>query len=73
MRSTLSQRVERLEQQAPAELKVRYVWWRRESEPRPVAQPGEKLVIISWLPSTCLLYTSPSPRDLSTSRIPSSA
>ena len=25
------------------------------------------------LPSTCLLYTSPSPRDLSTSRMPSSA
>ena len=52
MRSSLSQRVERLEQRAPAELKVRYVWWRRESEPRPVAQPGEKLVIISWLPSS---------------------
>ena len=37
---------------------------------------------ISWLgswyryrqrPQTCLLYTSPSPRDLSTSRMPSSA
>ena len=27
----------------------------------------------SILPSTCLLYTSPSPRDLSTSRMPSSA
>ena len=25
------------------------------------------------LPFTCLLYTSPSPRDLSTSRMPSSA
>ena len=25
------------------------------------------------LPNTCLLYTSPSPRDLSTSRMPSSA
>ena len=25
------------------------------------------------LPHTCLLYTSPSPRDLSTSRMPSSA
>ena len=24
-------------------------------------------------PNTCLLYTSPSPRDLSTSRMPSSA
>ena len=34
----------------------------------PVLQ-GEKLVGII----TCLLYTSPSPRDLSTSRMPSSA
>ena len=25
------------------------------------------------IPTTCLLYTSPSPRDLSTSRMPSSA
>ena len=25
------------------------------------------------IPDTCLLYTSPSPRDLSTSRMPSSA
>ena len=32
-------------------------------------------VIIEFLaePETCLLYTSPSPRDLSTSRMPSSA
>ena len=27
----------------------------------------------SWSSYTCLLYTSPSPRDLSTSRMPSSA
>ena len=27
----------------------------------------------TWSSSTCLLYTSPSPRDLSTSRMPSSA
>ena len=26
-----------------------------------------------WQSNTCLLYTSPSPRDLSTSRMPSSA
>ena len=31
---------------------------------------GERIDII---PYTCLLYTSPSPRDLSTSRMPSSA
>ena len=29
--------------------------------------------IMTWGPKTCLLYTSPSPRDLSTSRMPSSA
>ena len=35
---------------------------------------GEKLHTISGLPpNLCLLYTSPSPRDLSTSRMPSSA
>ena len=28
---------------------------------------------IAFLPNSCLLYTSPSPRDLSTSRMPSSA
>ena len=27
----------------------------------------------TWQPWFCLLYTSPSPRDLSTSRMPSSA
>ena len=29
--------------------------------------------LVSWFSRTCLLYTSPSPRDLSTSRMPSSA
>ena len=28
---------------------------------------------VPGIPITCLLYTSPSPRDLSTSRMPSSA
>ena len=32
---------------------------------------GEIVVIVG--PNGCLLYTSPSPRDLSTSRMPSSA
>ena len=32
-----------------------------------------KYIIDLGLPYTCLLYTSPSPRDLSTSRMPSSA
>eukprot|EP00831_Metopus_contortus_P059345 TRINITY_DN51335_c0_g1_i1.p2 TRINITY_DN51335_c0_g1~~TRINITY_DN51335_c0_g1_i1.p2 ORF type:complete len:168 (+),score=35.36 TRINITY_DN51335_c0_g1_i1:111-614(+) len=37
-----------------------------------VTQDGKKMA--QWsLPYTCLLYTSPSPRDLSTSRMPSSA
>ena len=30
-------------------------------------------VTMTYTPKTCLLYTSPSPRDLSTSRMPSSA
>ena len=39
---------------------------------------GRQVSITSWkrpvkLPKSCLLYTSPSPRDLSTSRMPSSA
>ena len=33
----------------------------------------EWLTAIEFLTRTCLLYTSPSPRDLSTSRMPSSA
>ena len=32
-----------------------------------------KGIILSGGPSSCLLYTSPSPRDLSTTRMPSSA
>ena len=36
----------------------------------PVADGNGRLIYRSW---GCLLYTSPSPRDLSTSRMPSSA
>ena len=32
-----------------------------------------EVVLRTYQPSCCLLYTSPSPRDLSTSRMPSSA
>ena len=32
-----------------------------------------ELSVSAWYHKTCLLYTSPSPRDLSTSRMPSSA
>ena len=35
--------------------------------------PAVALGPVAVLPSRCLLYTSPSPRDLSTSRMPSSA
>ena len=40
-----------------------------------IAQDGESGIekILKVLPDICLLYTSPSPRDLSTSRMPSSA
>ena len=40
-----------------------------------LTKPGDITVNVTadGLPSTCLLYTSPSPRDLSTSRMPSSA
>ena len=34
---------------------------------------GKLLIVISAMGKICLLYTSPSPRDLSTSRMPSSA
>ena len=38
-------------------------------------EDGEFMVLVgpSGCGKTCLLYTSPSPRDLSTSRMPSSA
>ena len=42
-----------------------------------IAELEERLAnereVISGMITTCLLYTSPSPRDLSTSRMPSSA
>ena len=40
-----------------------------------LSKEGRKVKVIERDPTykTCLLYTSPSPRDLSTSRMPSSA
>ena len=38
-----------------------------------LALAAEPQLIVADEPTTCLLYTSPSPRDLSTSRMPSSA
>ena len=41
---------------------------------KPGADPEQVVSRLSQrLPKDCLLYTSPSPRDLSTSRMPSSA
>ena len=42
------------------------------AEAREVIGAG-KLAIVLGVETSCLLYTSPSPRDLSTSRMPSSA
>ena len=41
-----------------------YIW---------ATQPDAKLAISSHYPYICLLYTSPSPRDVEESRMPSSA
>jgi hypothetical protein len=44
----LRRRVERLERRRPpVSERVRHVWW-RAGEPRPEAQPGERLVVIRW-------------------------
>jgi len=45
--------------------------WRGDVAGRPMSAE-EISDVVAWL-SSCLLYTSPSPRDLSTSRMPSSA
>ena len=37
------------------------------------ANPDDKVVVFAQRPETCLLYTSPSPRDQRGSRMPSSA
>eukprot|EP00831_Metopus_contortus_P049463 TRINITY_DN4085_c0_g1_i3.p1 TRINITY_DN4085_c0_g1~~TRINITY_DN4085_c0_g1_i3.p1 ORF type:complete len:220 (-),score=66.91 TRINITY_DN4085_c0_g1_i3:23-682(-) len=45
----------------------------KEEEEAPVSKPKKKKSAKKKKSMTCLLYTSPSPRDLSTSRMPSSA
>ena len=40
---------------------------------RGISSISELQLVRGFSPSVCLLYTSPSPRDLSTSRMPSSA
>ena len=62
---------------AELELKILKILWRegplrvREVR-RHLAYEGRELAHTTVV-TTCLLYTSPSPRDLSTSRMPSSA
>ena len=46
---------------------------RYPAEFEPVPRSGEDPFLMMFTSGTCLLYTSPSPRDLSTSRMPSSA
>jgi len=52
-----------------------YLYFRhRKRNLQPLARFAELPVVTVQLPIyNCLLYTSPSPRDLSTSRMPSSA
>ena len=49
----------------------------KENNKQPIVSKGKQLMktecVIADHTNTCLLYTSPSPRDLSTSRMPSSA
>ena len=47
-------------------------YWHKAKE-QDAARAHHVLAFISRLYEVCLLYTSPSPRDLSTSRMPSSA
>ena len=60
---------------APKGFEMRVPW---DLSPFVLTEPVEslnyfKLSLASVLLTPCLLYTSPSPRDLSTSRMPSSA
>ena len=41
--------------------------------PQPTVKGHAGKLVLGEIASNCLLYTSPSPRDLSTSRMPSSA
>ena len=44
-----------------------------EKDEKLVGQPAKRQAVTNAQDTICLLYTSPSPRDLSTSRMPSSA
>ena len=45
----------------------------QKSDPRTVALAGATTTIADGIYAVCLLYTSPSPRDRTRSRMPSSA
>ena len=45
----------------------------KRSLPKAVISETNNLITVTYTYVSCLLYTSPSPRDLSTSRMPSSA
>ena len=54
---------------AKVEVVTRSSYWGGD---KPPTYLGVKLTSV-WSPSSCLLYTSPSPRDATLSRMPSSA
>ena len=47
--------------------------WNFSEFPVVMGGTGQPILFLHGFDSSCLLYTSPSPRDLSTSRMPSSA
>ena len=63
-------RIEKKNAESPIEQKPR--WIRNQVRTGPGYEDMKSRVAGASL-HTCLLYTSPSPRDLSTSRMPSSA
>ena len=84
--NTQTNRINRLEQKTFAELKFKEREHLQEWIANNPSSLGEELLVIQKefsgfnetnerldLLAFCLLYTSPSPRDLSTSRMPSSA
>jgi len=72
----LTKRSERLQRLLNASLKFAatqpHIWWGVSVEDRKHGVPRIEDLRNAQVP-VCLLYTSPSPRDLSTSRMPSSA
>ena len=48
-------------------------WLITDARRQDLGEPSPQQKAMAELLGTCLLYTSPSPRDLSTSRMPSSA